>query len=117
VMRAGPERPGLFNGEHLYHRNPVGWYTLEVPTDHPRTQVTIDPELAAALDQLGWATERSRAGVLRDLALEGARARLEAAEREGAGRAYLRAIATGEVDYDFEALAEIHAGRGAHLER
>jgi len=33
------------------------------------------------------------------------------------GRAYLRAIATGEVDYDFEALAEIHAGRGAHLER
>ncbi|MBA3509553.1 MAG: hypothetical protein WKF40_05490 [Thermoleophilaceae bacterium] len=77
--------------------------------------MTIDPELAGALDQLGWANERSRAGTLRDLALEGARARLAAAERKDAGRTYLRAIATGEVDYDFDALAEINAARGAHL--
>ncbi|MGI9082199.1 MAG: hypothetical protein ACR2FZ_07970 [Thermoleophilaceae bacterium] len=87
-----------------------------MPTDHPRTQVTIDPELASALERLGWTRQGSRARVLRDLALEGARARLAAAEREAAGREYLRGIATGEVHYDFEALAEIHASRGAHLE-
>ncbi len=78
--------------------------------------MTIDPELAAALEQLGWTRQRSRARALRDLALEGARARLEAVEREAAGRAYLRGIATGEVDYDFETLAEIHSLRGAHLD-
>ena len=86
-----------------------------MPTSHPRTQVTIDPELAAALEEVGWSDQPSRARALRDLALEGARARLATAERAGEGRAYLRAIATGQVDYDFDALAEVHAARGAHL--
>lgn len=88
-----------------------------MPTGHPRTQVTIDPELASALERIGWTRQSSRARVLRDLALEGAQARLAAAEREAAGRAYLRGIATGEVDYDFDALAQIHALRGAHLDQ
>ena len=75
--------------------------------------MTIDPELAAALERLD--PKGSRAGLLRDLALEGARARLAAARQQDADRAYLRAIATGDVDYDFDALARIHAARSAHL--
>jgi iron(III) transport system ATP-binding protein len=31
--------------------------------------------------------------------------------------AHLRAIAMGDADYDFDALAEIHAQRGEHLDR
>ncbi len=79
--------------------------------------MTIDPELGEALERFGGERGGSRARLIRDLALAGARAELDAGARRVEGRAYLREIATGAVDYDFEALAEIHATRQDHLRR
>lgn len=88
-----------------------------MPTSHPRTQVTIDPELGEVLERLARVRRGSRSRLIRDLALAGARAEIDAEARRSEGRAYLRGIATGDVDYDFEALAEIHAARRGHLRR
>ncbi len=79
--------------------------------------MTIDPELGEALARLGGERGGSQARLIRDLALAGARAELDTEARRWEGRAYLRGIATGDVDYDFEALAEIHAARQDHLRR
>ncbi len=78
----------------------------------PRIQVTIDPELADALAELGDAQPRSRA--VRDLALRGAEAaRAEREQREEALE-FLRRLDAGEDEdgYDFSVSARLHAERG-----
>lgn len=72
-------------------------------------QVTIDPELAEALAAIPDAGSRS--SLIRDLALRGARARQEETERYNRAVDHLRAIARGEVEYDFE------ESRAAHVQR
>lgn len=85
-------------------------------TNHPRIQVTVDPELAAALAAVDRApTSRSR--LVRDLALRGARA-VEADRRaEQSAVEVLLAIADGDerYDLDFSVAAELHAQRGDRL--
>src|SRR5580700_6209498 len=78
---------------------PATWYTLYM-TSTTRIQVTLDAELAAAVDEFGGAEPRSRA--VRDLAVRGAEAiRAERAGRRDAQMHLLR-IAAGEDDgYDF----------------
>ena len=74
-----------------------------------RVQVTVDRELAEALDEFGGVS-RSRA--VRDLAVRGARAlRDEGRQREEAIE-FMRRISSGEDDrFDFQVTAELHAGR------
>jgi hypothetical protein len=81
-----------------------------MPPVKPRIQVTLDPELAAAVAEFGGSQPRSRA--VRDLALRGAEAmRAEQSARRDA-RAHLRRIASGEDDrYDFAVSASLHAAR------
>ncbi len=87
-----------------------------VATNHPRIQVTVDPELAAALAAVD-AAPPSRSRLVRDLALRGAQA--VGAERQASQAAteVLLAIANGDerYDLDFSAAAEIHATRGDRL--
>jgi hypothetical protein len=81
-----------------------------MPKTARRVQVTLDPELAAAVAELGGAKPRSRA--VRDLALRGAEAvRAEKNARQKA-REHLRRIATGEDDgYDWSISEQLHAER------
>lgn len=72
-----------------------------MPTDKPRVQVTVDPELAAALDAVD-PQPASRSGLIRDLALRGARVEHEERERRWAID-FLQRVAMGEIDYDFAA--------------
>ncbi|MDQ3759330.1 MAG: ribbon-helix-helix protein, CopG family [Actinomycetota bacterium] len=85
-----------------------------MPTKHPRVQVTVDPELAGALAELG-AGSSSRSQLIRDLALRGAETKREELRRRGEAIEYLLRIADGEVDYDFDALREVYEARGDHL--
>jgi hypothetical protein len=73
-----------------------------VPTSHPRVQLTVDPELAAELDAID-PRPPSKARQIRDLALKGAREERAEKQRDDEALAYLRGIATGEIEYDFEA--------------
>ncbi len=77
---------------------------------HPRVQVTVDPELAAALSELGAGKPRSQA--VRDLALRGAEAiRKEQGDRRAAIE-FLRRLDEGEDEgFDFSVAARLHAGR------
>ncbi|MDQ6749926.1 MAG: hypothetical protein M3Z33_04120 [Actinomycetota bacterium] len=80
-----------------------------MPTNHPRIQVTVDPELAAALDEVeAHVLSRGRAGLLRELALRGARDALGEAQARGEALEYLLA-------YDFGELRGIHEERHARL--
>jgi len=72
-----------------------------MPTDRPRVQVTLDSELAAALDEID-PDPPSRAGLIRDLALRGAHTENERRARQGAVD-YLVSVVDGEVDLDFDA--------------
>ncbi len=78
------------------------WYTDAVPTSHPRVQVTVDPELAAELDAID-PRPASKARLIRDLAVKGAREERAEQQRYDEALAHLRGIAIGEVDYDFDA--------------
>jgi hypothetical protein len=81
-----------------------------MPSSHPRVQVTVDPELAAAMAAVDpHPTSRSR--LIRDLAIRGAAAECDAREREAVD--YLLSITRGDTDYDFEAARQIHAEREA----
>jgi hypothetical protein len=74
-----------------------------------RVQVTVDPELDAALAEFGG---RSRSRAVRDLAVRGAQALRE--ERRGRDDAleFLRRLDSGDDDgYDFAVSAELHAAR------
>jgi hypothetical protein len=85
-------------------------YTLQMPPITPRVQVTLDAELAAAVEELGGTEPRSRA--VHDLAMRGAEAiRTERADNRDA-QAHLLRIAAGEDDgYDFAISEQLHASR------
>jgi hypothetical protein len=81
-----------------------------MPLTKPRIQVTIDPELSEALDELGGTEPRSR--TVRDLALRGAEVvRTERNERAEALE-FLRRLDAGEDErYDFTVSEQLHAER------
>lgn len=83
-------------------------------TAKARIQVTVDDELAAAL-QAADPAPASRSRLVRDLAVRGAEAlRAERDSREQAIQVLID-IAEGRIDYDFEGAAATHAARGDHL--
>jgi hypothetical protein len=74
-----------------------------------RIQVTVDPELAAALAEFGG---RSRSRAVRDLAVRGAQALRDDRRRREEAIEFLRRIDSGEDDrFDFSVSAELHAAR------
>lgn len=74
-----------------------------------RIQVTVDPELAAALAEFGG---RSRSRAVHDLAVRGAQALRDEQRRRQDAIEFLHRISTGEDDrYDFSVTAELHADR------
>jgi hypothetical protein len=80
-----------------------------MPAASSRVQVSVDPELAAALAEFGG---RSRSRSVRDLAVRGAEALRE--EQRGRREAieFLRQLDSREDDrYDFSVSAELHATR------
>jgi metal-responsive CopG/Arc/MetJ family transcriptional regulator len=79
---------------------------------HPRVQVTVDPELAAAMETVD-PRPQSRSRLIRDLAIRGAEAERDERERRDRAIAHLLTIASGETDYDFEAARAMHAEREA----
>jgi hypothetical protein len=85
-----------------------------MPTSHPRVQVTLDPELARAVDRAGAHLESpgGRAGLIRALALRGAEEISNEAESENQARA--QAI-DGLLAYDFSQLSDIGAKRESDL--
>lgn len=90
-------------------RLPHRWHTDPVPATNPRIQVTVDPELGAALPEFAGSS-RSRA--VRDLAVRGAEALREEKRRRHDALQLLQRIAAGEDDrFDFSASAELHAAR------
>ena len=82
----------------------------QVPSSHPRVQVTVDPELAAAMDAVD-PHPASRSRLIRDLALRGAEAERDERNRRHDAIHYLLSIARGDTDYDFRRAREIHAER------
>lgn len=83
-----------------------------MPSSHPRVQVTVDPELAAAMAAVD-PQPTSRWRLIRDLAIRGAEAERNTRERRRNATEYLLSIANGDTDYDFDAAREIHAEREA----
>jgi len=80
-----------------------------VPATSPRIQVTVDPELDAALSEFAGSS-RSRA--VRDLALRGAEALREEKRSRHDATGLLQRIADGDDDrFDFSVSAELHANR------
>jgi hypothetical protein len=76
--------------------------------------VTVDPELAAAMDEID-PHPASRSRLIRDLALRGAEAERDERQRRQAATAYLLSIARGDTEFDFQAARAIHAQREADL--
>jgi hypothetical protein len=81
-----------------------------VATANPRVQVTVDPELGAALAAVP-SPPASKSRLIRDLALLGAEVAAEKREREDEAIEFLCRVADGEVDYDFDALGRTLAER------
>jgi hypothetical protein len=82
-----------------------------MPSKHPRIAVTSDPELAGALDRVRVATgtREADATLVRRLAVEGARAELEARDqRRAAAEALLSAMDDGEFDLDVDAIDRLN---------
>ena len=80
-----------------------------MPATSPRIQVTVDPELDAALSEFAGSS-RSRA--VRDLAVRGAEALREEQRHRRDAVALLLRIAGGEDDrFDFSVSTELHAAR------
>ena len=75
-------------------------------------QVTVDPELARAMDAVD-PSPRSRSKLIRDLAIRGAEAAQQEREERRHAIAHLLSIARGDTDYDFERARAIHAERDA----
>lgn len=85
-----------------------------MPTSHPRVQLTLDPELARAVDRAGTHLDssRGRAGLIRTLALRGA----EEISREAENESQARAQGIEELlAYDFSQLSDIVAKRESDL--
>jgi len=79
-------------------------------TANPRVQVTIDPELGAALRAID-PHPVSKSGLIRDLALRGAAAASEERAQHQQAIENLLSISRGEIAYDFEAARAVHAER------
>jgi hypothetical protein len=91
-----------------------GGTLLLVPTSHPRVQLTLDPELARAVDRAGALLDspRGRAGLIRTLALRGAEEISYQAESESR----VRAQAIEELlAHDFSQLSDIVTTRESDL--
>jgi hypothetical protein len=84
----------------------VWWYTQLMATVNPRVQVTVDPELGAALAAVE-PHPASKSRLIRDLALRGAEAAAQERERHAEAIEFFCKVADGEIPYDFEALGEI----------
>jgi 3-methyladenine DNA glycosylase/8-oxoguanine DNA glycosylase len=81
-----------------------------VSSTKPRIQVTVDPELAAALAEFGGSVPRSRA--VRELALRGAEAMRVQGLAEHDAIEHLVRVAAGDDDrYDFAVSSALHASR------
>ncbi len=85
-----------------------------MPTAHQRVQVTVDPELGAALYELD-PTPASRSRQIRDLALRGALAEQQDQERHRQATEWLLRVARGETTYDPASAAAAHAERERDL--
>jgi metal-responsive CopG/Arc/MetJ family transcriptional regulator len=85
-----------------------------VPTTKPRVQVTVDDELAAALDAID-PSPTSRSCLIRDLALRGADAMRDTHGREAEALRVLVEIADGTRDYDLATASAAAAARGDRL--
>jgi len=83
-----------------------------MPSSHPRVQVTVDPELAAAMAEID-PHPSSRSRLIRDLAIRGAEAERDARQQRKDAIEYLLSISNGETDFDFDAAREIYAEREA----
>jgi metal-responsive CopG/Arc/MetJ family transcriptional regulator len=81
-------------------------------SSHPRVQVTVDRDLAAAMEAVD-PHPQSRSRLIRDLAIRGAEAERDERERREQAMAHLLSISSGETDYDFDAARAIHAEREA----
>jgi metal-responsive CopG/Arc/MetJ family transcriptional regulator len=81
-------------------------------SSHPRVQVTVDPELAAAMQTVD-PHPQSRSRLIRDLAIRGAEVERDERERRARAIGHLLSISSGETSYDFDAAREIHAEREA----
>lgn len=92
------------------HRGvPAYGYTHSMASRHPRVQVPVDPEVAAAIERgrraLGPDAPVSQ--VLRALALRGAAAMDADADGEAAARAFLLSVADGTSGLDLEGLRTV----------
>ena len=93
------------------------WYTaVRMPTANPRVQVTVDTELAAALEEIDPAP-RSRSRLIRDMALRGVEAEREhrEGERRREAKEFLLKIVRGETDYDPASALAAHEEREASV--
>lgn len=75
-------------------------------------QVTVDGELAAAMDAVD-PKPASRSRLIRDLAIRGAEAERDERERRRRAIEHLLSISAGATDYDFDAARAAHAAREA----
>jgi hypothetical protein len=75
-------------------------------TKHPRVQVTVDPALDEAMAAID-PHPKSKSRLIRDLALRGAEVAAEDRERREKAKEFFRKVASGEIDYDFDALEEV----------
>lgn len=82
-------------------------------TKHPRVQVTVDPELAQALAAVDR-HPKSRAGLIRDLALRGAKLARE--DRREEAKEFFLKVARGEIDIDLTGAQEAWEEREAEVE-
>lgn len=81
-----------------------------MPATKPRIQVTLDSELATAVEEFGGAKPRSRA--VHDLALRGAEAIRSEQNRRREAIEFLRRLDSGEDDgYDWSVSERLHAER------
>ncbi len=86
------------------------WYTGDMPSTKPRIQVPLDPDLAAAVAELGGGKSSARA--VHDLALRGAEAIRAEEQRLQTALEFLRRLDSGEDDrFDFSVSARLHAER------
>lgn len=81
-----------------------------MPTQSPRVQVTVDRELADALEDVGRDPGVSRSRQIRDLALRGARAEADHRTRRREAIQFLLSIADDH-RYDFEIARRLHEDR------
>jgi hypothetical protein len=84
-------------------------------TKHPRVQVTVDPTLAEAMAAVE-PYPKSKARLIRDLALRGAEVAEEDRRRRQEAKETLLKIARGEIELDLTGAREAWEEREAEVE-